>query len=124
MKKVFTIILAAFLAVSGFALEINVKATPGAFFPFLSSGEQKYAAAGGGAFIDTGITLFNYLNVGPEFGIQILPKDSKDELKDDEDPLAKVLAEVEESIEAEEHGAVIFRVKSTDICPVSFFRAV
>ena len=87
MKKVFAMILAAFIAVSGFTLEINVKASPGAFFPFLSSGEQKYAAAGGGAFIDTGITLFSYLNVGPEFGIQILPKSNKEELKDEEDPL-------------------------------------
>ncbi|MCR4952661.1 MAG: tetratricopeptide repeat protein [Treponema sp.] len=76
---------------SGFAVEINFKATPGAFFPFLSAGESKYEAAGGGAFIDTGITLFNWLNVGPEFGLQILPKNNIGGLEEDAVPIVLIV---------------------------------
>ena len=74
MKKVFTIILTAFIAVSGFAYDFTVKITPSAMFPFLSGGEKKYNFIGGGGFIDAGISLFDILNVGPEVGFILLPK--------------------------------------------------
>lgn len=80
MKKVFSIILTLFIAAAGFAVEINLKFTPGAFFPFLSAGDTKYEVAGAGGFIDTGITLFNFLNFGPEFGVEFLPKNNMDGL--------------------------------------------
>lgn len=80
MKKVFSIILTLFIAAAGFAVEINLKFTPGAFFPFLSAGSTKYEVAGAGGFIDTGITLFNFLNFGPEFGVEFLPKNNMDGL--------------------------------------------
>ena len=66
--------LALALTMSAFAYDFTLKITPTAMFPFLSGGEQKYDVAGGGAFIDTGITLFDLLNVGPEFGFMLLPK--------------------------------------------------
>ena len=91
MKKVLTIILAVFFAVSGFSIEINVKASPGAIFPFLSAGDPKYEVAGGGAFVDTGITLFNFLNVGPEFGVQILPKKNMSGLEEGSDPVLVII---------------------------------
>ena len=91
MKKVFALILVLFMTVSGFAIELNVKVSPGAFFPFLSAGATKYAVAGGGTFIDTGITLFNYLNVGPEFGVEFLPKNNSGALEEGKDPLAIIV---------------------------------
>jgi len=74
MKKVCSMMLALALTMSAFAYDFTLKITPTAMFPFLSGGEQKYDVAGGGAFIDTGITLFDLLNVGPEFGFMLLPK--------------------------------------------------
>ena len=91
MKKVLTTILALLLAVSGFAIELNVKVSPGAFFPFLSAGKTKYAVAGGGAFVDTGVTLFNFLNVGPEFGLELLPKNNSGALAEGKDPLVIIV---------------------------------
>ena len=87
MKKVLSLIIAAFIAVAGFAVEINLKVSPSAFFPFLSSGTSKYEAVGAGAFIDTGITFFNFLNVGPEFGVHFLPKKNMDQFEDDTVPV-------------------------------------
>ena len=74
MKKVYTFMLTLALTMSAFAYDFTLKITPTAMFPFLSGGEQKYDVAGGGGFIDTGITLFDLLNVGPEFGFVLLPK--------------------------------------------------
>ena len=74
MKKVFALITSLVMTASLCAYDFTLKITPTAMFPFLSSGEQKYDVAGGGAFIDTGITLFDLLNVGPEFGFIMLPK--------------------------------------------------
>ncbi len=91
MKKVVTLLLAAILAASGFAIEITVKATPTAAFPFLSAGGEKYEVAGAGAFIDTGVTLFNCLNLGPEFGTIILPKNNMNALEAGNDPIVVIV---------------------------------
>ena len=87
MKKALSLILSAFIAVYGFSVEIYLKATPNAMFPFLSAGATKYEMVGGGAFIDTGVTLFNTLNIGPELGAIFLPKNNFGALEDGADPL-------------------------------------
>lgn len=86
MKKVCGSILVFFMITKLFSYEFTVKATPTAMFPFLSGGNQKYAAVGGGAFLDAGITLFDVLNVGPEFGFIFLPKNSSKKLESGIDP--------------------------------------
>lgn len=86
MKKIYTAILAMILSASGFATEITLKITPTAMFPFLSGKEQKYDPAGGGAFADVGVNLKGFLNVGPEFGVIVLPKNNAKKLENGIDP--------------------------------------
>lgn len=69
-----------------FGYEFTLKATPTAMFPFLTGGEKRYAAVGGGGFIDAGIDLFDLINVGPEFGFIVLPKNSSKNLPSGVDP--------------------------------------
>lgn len=91
MKKVFSAILATFLFASGFAYEFTIKVTPSVILPFLSGGAQKYDVAGGGGFIDTGINLFDILNVGPEFGFFAIPKNNSKALDSDVDPAVSLV---------------------------------
>ncbi|MBO7582958.1 MAG: tetratricopeptide repeat protein [Treponema sp.] len=86
MKKKYAFIVALFLCASSFATEITLKVTPTAMFPFLSGKEQKYDPVGGGAFIDVGINLKGFLNVGPEFGFIVLPKNNSKNLEAGVDP--------------------------------------
>ena len=86
MKKVLTTVLATILFAGAFTYEFTIKATPSVILPFLSGGAQKYDVAGGGGFIDTGINLFDIVNVGPEFGFFIIPKNNSKELESDVDP--------------------------------------
>lgn len=86
MKKVLSLILGMLLAAEAFTYDFTLKITPSAMFPFLSGGEKKYEVAGGGGFIDAGITLFDILNVGPEFGFIVLPKYNSKALEDGSDP--------------------------------------
>lgn len=86
MKKVFTSILVAGMLAAGFSYDFTVKLTPSATLPFLSSGGQKYEVAGGGAYLDTGITLWDFLNVGPELGLIVLPKNNSKGLSEGVDP--------------------------------------
>lgn len=86
MKKVLIFLSCLFISVSSFAYEFSFKITPTAMFPFLSSGNQKYEVAGGGAFADAGITLFDFLSVGPEFGFIALPKNNSKKLASGVDP--------------------------------------
>ena len=74
MKKVFSIIFALLMAVASFSYDFTLKVTPMAMFPFLSAGEKKYDVAGYGGFVDVGMSFFDFLNVGPEFGFILLPK--------------------------------------------------
>ena len=50
-------------------------------FPFLTKGTQKYADIGYGGMLDTGVTLFNFLNVGTTAGFYGIPKQSSAKLK-------------------------------------------
>lgn len=86
MKKVCGTILAFLMFVGMFGYEFTVKATPTAMFPFLTGGDKRYAAIGGGGFIDAGIDLFDLINVGPEFGFIVLPKNSSKNLPAGVDP--------------------------------------
>ena len=74
MKKVFSLALALIMSAEAFTYDFTLKITPSAMFPFLTGGEKKYEVAGGGGFIDAGITFFDLLNVGPEVGFFVLPK--------------------------------------------------
>lgn len=91
MKKVLSVIFAMSIIASAFAVEISLKATPTAFFPFLSAGAQKYDVAGGGGFVDFGFNLFNVLNVGPEFGTLIVPKDNSKNLDEGADSVVTIV---------------------------------
>ena len=86
MKKVYSAILAILLCAGGFATEITLKITPTVMFPFLSGKEQKYDPVGGGIFIDAGVNLKGFLNVGPEFGLIVLPKNNAKKLENGIDP--------------------------------------
>ena len=74
MKKVFSIIFALLMAAASFSYDFTLKVTPTAMFPFLSAGGKKYDVAGYGGFVDVGMSFFDFLNVGPEFGFILLPK--------------------------------------------------
>ena len=74
MKKVLLSIAVLLAGTVAFSYDFTIKATPSILLPFLSSGEQKYASAGYGTFLDADITLFDFLNLGPEFGFYVLPK--------------------------------------------------
>lgn len=91
MKKVFSIIVALFMATVSFAYDFTLKITPSVVFPFLSGGETKYSEVGGGGFIDAGITFFDLLNVGPEVGFMILPKYNSKALSSENDPNVSVI---------------------------------
>lgn len=76
------------LAVSSkmlFSYELTFKLTPGAFFPFVSSGQDFDTVAFSG-FFDTGINLNNFLNVGAEFGFMMLPKQNSSQLPEGATP--------------------------------------
>lgn len=76
MKKVFGMVLAVSILSNLFAYELTIKATPSVLFPFLSSGDNRYDPFGYGGFIEGGITLFDFLNVGPEVGFFSIPKNN------------------------------------------------
>ena len=86
MKKVINFILAFALAASLYAYDFTLKVTPSVMFPFLTGETQRYDVAGGGGFLDAGISLFDFVNVGPEFGFIILPKNNSKNLEADIEP--------------------------------------
>ncbi len=64
-----------------FAYELTFKLSPEVFFPFLSQG-QNFAPVAFDGYFSTGINLTNWLNLGPEFGFFMVPKDSASQLKE------------------------------------------
>ncbi len=86
MKKVLLSIAVLLAGTVAFSYDFTIKATPSVLLPFLSSGEQKYASAGYGTFLDADITLFDFLNLGPEFGFYVLPKNNAKGLEEGIDP--------------------------------------
>ena len=76
IKKVLaTLLIAATLSVLS-ATELTFKLTPNGAFPFLTGGKDKYDPVGGGAFLDIGTNLFDFINIGPELGLMVLPKNN------------------------------------------------
>ena len=91
MKKVLLCLCTLLAGSAAFSYDFAIKATPSLLLPFLSSGGQKYAAVGYGGFVDTDITLFDFLNVGPEFGFFLLPKNNAKGLEEGIDPNVMVV---------------------------------
>ena len=84
-KKVkIKIIISIVLALCCFpvsALELVFTLTPELTFPFLTEGVQKYEDVGYGGMLDTGVTLFNFVNVGTTAGFYGIPKKSSSKFK-------------------------------------------
>ena len=82
MKKVQKLFVSTILLLSlclpASALELIFSLTPDMAFPFLTEGNQKYETIGFGGMLDTGVTLFNYLNLGTTAGFYGVPKKSSD----------------------------------------------
>ncbi len=84
-KKVISIIgIFCFLNFSGVALELVFSGTPELTFPFLTGGADKYDFIGYGGMVDTGISLFDFLNIGTSEGFYAVPKMSSSKLRDTE----------------------------------------
>lgn len=92
MKKVLSLILAIYIVASGFAVEMSLKVTPAAYFPFLTGGAKKYEVAGAGGFIDFSFDFLNFLNAGPELGFVIVPKNNSKNIEGGEPLLMLVPA--------------------------------
>ena len=82
MKKVKKLFVSTLLLLSlclpASAIELIFSLTPDMVFPFLTEGNQKYETLGYGGMLDTGVTLFNYLNLGTSTGFYAVPKQSSD----------------------------------------------
>ena len=85
-KKVLTAVLGALCVWSISATELTFKITPSAYAPMLSGDTAKYDPLGGGGFIDFGFNLFDLVNVGPELGFFVLPKNNYKDLDDGSSP--------------------------------------
>ena len=81
-KACILVVLAAISSNLLFSYELTFKLTPGAFFPFVSGG-QNFDTVGFNGFFDTGLNLNNVLNAGTEFGFLVVPKQNSSELPED-----------------------------------------
>ena len=82
-KKVLSyLLLLVFLCLPVSAVELVFSLTPELTFPFLTGGEEKYDFLGYGGTLDTGITLFDFLDLGTTAGFYAIPKKSSSELLD------------------------------------------
>lgn len=90
-KKCIAILAAVLCIAKGFAYDFTVKLTPSLFSPFLTGGPLKYGSIGGGGFVDAGMTFFDMLNVGPEFGFIVLPKNNSKALGEGIDPNVNIV---------------------------------
>ena len=80
LKKVIVVILSTFMLSVLPAVELTVKATPYASFPFLTGSNNIYNPVGGGIILDVGASLFNMINIGPELALNVLPKNNYKEI--------------------------------------------
>lgn len=71
-----SIILLLCFSFSASALELVFSLTPELVYPFLTEGNQKYEDVGYGGMLDTGVSLFNFVNVGTTAGFYAIPKQS------------------------------------------------
>ncbi len=80
-KLIITIII-AFLCFPASAMELVFSLTPELIFPFSTTGQEKYENTGFGAMLDTGVAVFDFLNVGTTAGFYAVPKKSSSKLKE------------------------------------------
>lgn len=83
-KKVYIFLLVSLCLNPLNAVELAFKITPNVFFPMLTGGNEKYEPVTFGAFLDAGVSLWDFLYVSPEVGFYMLPKIGRAELKNDE----------------------------------------
>ena len=81
IKLILTIIV-SLLCLPASAMELVFSLTPELAFPFLTPGKDKYEDVGYGAMLDTGIAVFDFLNVGTTAGFYAVPKKSSSKLKE------------------------------------------
>jgi hypothetical protein len=67
-KYLSSLIVLVFLLFPVAAVELVFSLTPELTFPFLTGGNEKYDFMGYGGMLDTGIALFDVLNVGTTAG--------------------------------------------------------
>ncbi len=80
-KKVVVFLCAMlFSSVSSPASELSFKVVPGAIFPFLSENDYYYPV-GFNAFLDGGVNVNHYINIGASIGLFIMPKSNFTELR-------------------------------------------
>lgn len=84
IKKVFAVIYLFSIMTVLSGVELSVKFTPNIIFPFLTGGSSKYAVAGGGGFLDAGINLFDLINISPEVGLYVLPKEGAGDMQENQ----------------------------------------
>lgn len=83
-KLLFSIVLVLFLIFPATGLELVISGTPELTFPFLTGGADKYDMLGFGGMIDTGVALWDMVNVGTTEGFYAVPKKNSSELKEDQ----------------------------------------
>ncbi len=81
-KKSLSVLLMLCSCFSASAIELVFSIQPELAFPFLTSGVEKYETLGYGGMLDTGISLFNFWNIGTTAGFYAMPKKSSSMLKD------------------------------------------
>lgn len=91
VKGAFICILFVFYTGLLCSYEMTFKLSPGVMFPFLSAGEKKFADIGFSGFLDAGFNLFDFLNVGPELGLSILPKNNFENLENESDKIVTIV---------------------------------
>ena len=81
-SKVLLTIIVLLLCFPVSAMELVFSLTPELSFPFLTPGKNKYEDIGYGAMLDTGLAVFDFLNVGTTAGFYAVPKKSSSKLKE------------------------------------------
>ena len=81
-SKVLLTIIVLLLCFPVSAMELVFSLTPELSFPFLTPGKDKYEDIGYGAMLDTGLAVFDFLNVGTTAGFYAVPKKSSSKLKE------------------------------------------
>ena len=82
--KVIIAILLFSLCLPVSAIELVFSLTPELGFPFLTEGVQKYDDLGYGGMLDTGVSLFNFWNLGTTAGFYAFPKKSSENFAADQ----------------------------------------
>ena len=85
LKKVILFLALFSIQVGLFSIEFSFKLSPDFLFPFLTNGDEKYDKLSFGGFLDTGVNLFDFLNIGTSLGFYSVPIASKEALLSNQD---------------------------------------